>query len=66
MTDINRALLAAAREHGSEWLVVAAGGRIVRSSGGKKTAEHFAATVPEWRVMSVEEYERKYKKREEL
>lgn len=61
MESINRALLAVAKEQGNRWLVVAAGGRIVRSSGGRKTATRFAAAVPEWSVMSVEEYERKYK-----
>lgn len=60
MESINRALLAVAKEQGNKWLVVA-GGRIVRSSGGQKTATRFAAAVPEWSVMSVEEYERKYK-----
>lgn len=61
MESINRALLAAAKEQGSEWLVVAAGGRIVRASKDRKTLARFAAAVPEWSVMSVEEYERKYK-----
>ncbi len=61
MADINLALLAAAKEQGSEWLVVAAGGRIVRASKDRKTLARFAAAVPGWSVMSVEEYERKYK-----
>lgn len=61
MADINLALLAAAKEQGSEWLVVAAGRRIVRASKDRKTLARFAAAVPGWSVMSVEEYERKYK-----
>lgn len=60
MADINLALLAAAKEQGSEWLVVAAGGRIVRASKDRKTLARFAAAVPGWSVMSVEEYERKH------
>ncbi|MBQ3734310.1 MAG: hypothetical protein II859_10155 [Bacteroidales bacterium] len=60
MESINRALLAAAKGQGSEWLVVAAGGRIVRASKDRKILARFATHVPEWRVVSVEEYERKY------